>query len=176
MTTPLPEPLTAAITAVADALEGVDWLITGSVARALSGFAATPRDLDVEVAATQIEQAAARLGLGVANMRDPQASSRRAIGAIGTVGTVELDMTAGLTLIGPGGILPPDFDLMRQFATEATVDGRSVPVAPLEEQIVRILVSGNEARRARFVRESPADYIARSDYVELRLAAARAAR
>ncbi|HRC08218.1 MAG TPA: hypothetical protein PLV41_08380 [Miltoncostaeales bacterium] len=173
MTTPLPEPLTAAITAVADALEGVDWLITGSVARALSGFAATPRDLDVEVAATQIEQAAARLGLGVANMRDPQASSRRAIGAIGTV---ELDMTAGLTLIGPGGILPPDFDLMRQFATEATVDGRSVPVAPLEEQIVRILVSGNEARRARFVRESPADYIARSDYVELRLAAARAAR
>ena len=85
-------------------------------------------------------------------------------------------MTAGLTLIGPGGILPPDFDLMRQFATEATVDGRSVPVAPLEEQIVRILVSGNEARRARFVRESPADYIARSDYVELRLAAARAAR
>jgi hypothetical protein len=131
MTTPLSEPLTAAITAVADALTGVDWLITGSVARALSGFAATPRDLD---------------------------------------------LTAGLTLIGPGGILPPDFDLMWQFSTEATVDGRSVRLAPLEEQIVRILVSGNEARRARFVREAAADYIARNDYVELRLAAARAAR
>jgi hypothetical protein len=173
MTTPLSEPLTAAITAVADALTGVDWLITGSVARALSGFAATPRDLDLEVAAAQIEQAATRLGLGVADMRDSQASSRRAIGAIGTV---ELDLTAGLTLIGPGGILPPDFDLMWQFSTEATVDGRSVRLAPLEEQIVRILVSGNEARRARFVREAAADYIARNDYVELRLAAARAAR
>lgn len=173
MTAPLSEPLTAAIVAVADALAGSRWLVVGSVARVLSGFATTPRDLDIEVAAAQIDQAAERLGLDVVDTRDGRASSRRATGEIAGI---EIDLTAGLTLFGPGGILPPDFDLMAQFATQATVAGCSIPVAPLEEQIVRILISGNEDRRLRFVREAPADYIARNDYVELRLAAARAAR
>lgn len=173
MTTPLSEPLTTAMTAVADALAGLDWLIVGSVARALSGFATTPRDLDIEVAAAQIDQAAERLELDVVDVRDARASSRRATGEIAGV---EIDLTASLTLIGPGGILPPDFDLMVQFATRATVAGQDILVAPLEEQIVRILISGNEDRRLRFVREAPSDYITRNDYVELRLAAARAAR
>lgn len=151
----------------------VAWLVAGSTARALSGFATTPRDLDIEVASADIDRAAISLGLVAHDAHDPRARSRRAAGRIGDV---ELDVTAGLTLTGPGGILPPDFDLMCRFATPMDVAGHLVLVAPLEEQIVRILVSGNEERRARFVREAPADFVARSDYVELRLDAARAAR
>lgn len=167
--------LRAAIRTVADALgaAGIDWLVTGSCARALCGFATDPRDLDIEVAAADVAPAAAALGLTAADDVDTHTRSSRAQGALGTV---ELDVTGGLVLTGPGGTLPSDFPLMLTYATETNVDGAAVLIAPVEEQIVRILVSGNEARRQRFVAEAPEGFVARSDYVERRLDAARAAR
>jgi hypothetical protein len=169
----LPRPLRSALLDVADALATVPWLVAGSTARALCGFDAVPRDLDIEVASSSTDRAAELLGMEASDRVDPRARSRR---ATGTIDGVEVDLTAGLTLIGPGGVLPPDFDLMQQFATTVTIDGRPVPVAPVEEQIVRILVGGDETRRVRLVAEAPAGFTPRGDYVELRLAAARAAR
>ena len=61
-------------------------------------------------------------------------------------------------------------------ATDHVIEGTTVRAAPLEEQIVRILVSGDEARRQRFVSESPEGWEAREPYVVRRLDAARAAR
>lgn len=170
---PLPGPLEAALLDIADALSALSWLVTGSTARALAGFAARPRDLDIEVAAGLADEAARRLDLSLSDQVDSRARSRRAGGRIAGV---DVDLTAGLTLIGPSGILPPDFDLMLRFATTVSIDGRPIALAPLEEQMVRILISGDESRRARFVAEAPGDFRPRNDYVELRLAAARAAR
>lgn len=169
----LAPPLQQALVAVALALGGIEWLVGGSTARALLGFATTPRDLDIEVTTDDVHRAAAALGTTAALAVDDRARSMRA-GA--EHGGVEIDVSAGLTLVGPGGNLPPDFALMWRFATPLPVAGHTVHVAPVEEQIVRILVSGHEARRARFVAEAPAGFIARDDYVSLRLDAARAAR
>ncbi len=175
----LPSPLSAVLTAalrqIAEALgsAGIDWLVAGGTARALSGFATTPNDLDIEVASADMDAAAAALGLSVTDARDATARSRR---ATGSVAGVDVDLTAGLVLTGPGGVLPPDFDLMTAFATTVDVGGRAVPVMPVEEQIVRILVTGDEERRPRFVREAPDGFVARDDYVSARLGSARATR
>lgn len=152
---------------------GIDWLVAGGTARALCGFATTPDDLDVEVASADIDAAAAALGLPVGDARDATARSRR---ATGFVAGVEVDLTAGLVLTGPGGVLPPDFDLMSDFATTVDIGGWTIPVMPVEEQIVRILVTGDEDRRLRFVREAPDGFVARDDYVSARLGSARATR
>ncbi len=171
----LPRPFLDALDAVADRLDaaGVVWLVTGSGARALRGFATEPRDLDLEVAGADAAAAAAALGMAPDTTQDARGRSIRAVGA---VAGMEVDLTAGLTLTGPGGVLPADFPLMAQFATHVRVGRRTVRVAPLEEQIVRILVTGDEARRRRFVEEAPDGFIALNDYVELRLGSARAAR
>ncbi len=172
MSEPAPH-LQQALAFTAAALTGIEWLVSGSTARALLGFATVPRDLDIEVATDDVHRAAAALGTTAAPEADEHARSVRAVFAHGGV---EVDLTAGLTLVGPGGNLPPDFPLMWRFATPRLVAGLELRVAPVEEQIVRILVSGNEARRARFVSEAPPGFIARNDYVVLRLDAARAAR
>ncbi len=152
---------------------GIDWLVAGGTARALSGFATTPDDLDIEVASADVDAAAEALALTVGDAHDATGRSRR---ATGSVAGAEVDVTAGLVLTGPGGVLPPDFDLMAAFATTVDVDGHAVPVMPVEEQIVRILVTGDEERRLRFIHEAPEGFVARDDYVSARLGSARATR
>lgn len=171
----LPAAIARALTHVAERLDaaGVTWLVSGSCARALTGFRTEPRDLDIEVAGSEVRAAAAALDLEATIDHDDRARSLR---AVGSVGSCEIDLIAGLALTGPGGVLPADFDLMATYARSVRVGGRSVRVTPVEEQMVRILVSGDEARRARFVAEAPAGFIAQNDYVELRLGSARAAR
>jgi len=173
--TELPPAVSSTLAAVAERLDaaGVDWLVAGSCARVLSGFETVPRDLDIEVAGSDIAAAAAAVGLEAAVAQDARARSVR---ATGDVDGVEVDLVASLTLTGPGGVLPADHELMTTFATSVTVAGRRVRVAPVEEQMVRILVTGDEARRRRFIAEAPPGFIARNDYVELRLGSARAAR
>lgn len=169
----LPEPISRVLLDVSGRLASVTWLVTGSTARALMGFTTTPRDLDIEVATVDIDKAAAALGLDVHAVEE---GAGRSLRATGMLDDVEVDLTAGLTIVGPGGVLPPDFDLMARSAATLPLGEHEVRVAPLEEQIVRILISGNEARRARFVREAPDGWIPLSDYVERRLGTARAAR
>jgi len=171
----LPAALTSALLRCAQLLGAADvpWLVAGGTARALSGFATPPRDLDVEVPAEHMAEAADALGLTATTAIDPGARSTRAMGHLEGV---EIDLTAGLVLTGPGGILPPDFDLMSRFAESVDLGGVHVRVMPPEEQIVRILVAGDEERRLRFVGEAPAGYVPREDYVSARLGSARAIR
>lgn len=171
----LPAALPGALHQIAAAFAAADipWLVAGSTARALLGFTTVPQDLDIEVPTRTMEAAATALGLTASEERDTRAWSHR---ATGVVADVPVDLTAGLTLTGPGGVLPPDFDIMEAFATHVDVAQREIPVMPLEEQIVRILITGDEARRQRFIAESPPGYVARDDYVSARLGSARAAR
>ena len=175
MPAPLHAALLTALRNTARTLDEADvpWVVTGSTARALSGFAVQPRDLDIEVPAAAMDAAASLLGLTVTDVRDAQARSRR---GAGTAGPVPVDVSAGLVLMGPAGVLPPDFDLMASFATAVDIGGRTVPVMPLEEQIVRILITGDESRRRRFVEEAPDGFVPRDDYVSARLGSARATR
>jgi hypothetical protein len=172
MPTPLPPPLTAALAFVAERLDdaGVDWMLAGSCARALQGFAVEPRDLDIEVAPAHLGRAAAALGLTPRRHADPTAVSER---ATGPVAGVEVDLTAGLVVRGPGGVLPADHALARLFGRTARVGTRAVVVMPFEEQVARAVVRGDGDRLDRLAAEAPSADVLEGTYLALRLAAAR---
>ncbi len=152
---------------------GVDWVVAGSTGRALAGFAVTPRDLDVEVDEGSVHRAAAAAGLRAAREADASIASVR---ARGTWHGVELDVSGGLTLHGPGGSLAPDFALLRGSAKPVDVGGRTVWVAPVEEQIARSLVAGDERQLDRIAEERPGGFEVDDLYLAARLAAASASR
>jgi hypothetical protein len=166
---PLPPRALAALAAVSARLEraGVEWLLTGSAARALAGFSRRPADLDLECAAADALAAAAALGLVLALDRGGGGRSLRAAGEIRGVG---VDLSADLALAGAGGRLAPDFALQRAFAGEALVAGRRIPLAPVEEALARALVRGDGERLARLAAEAPAGLLLRMDYLGRRLA------
>ena len=171
----LPPDLEAAVAALADRFEerGVEWVVTGGAARALAGFAATPADLDVEVDEASAHRAAAAVGLRATRETGGAASSIR---GRGVWRGVDIDVTGGLTLHGPGGHLHADFPLIRAFATPTEVAGRTVWAAPVEEQIARAVVAGDEGRLDRIADERPRGFAVDGFYLSVRLAAASASR
>jgi hypothetical protein len=171
----LPPDLEAALAALADRFEerDVEWVVTGGVARALAGFSTTPGDLDVEVDEAAAHRAAAAAGLRAARETAGAASSIRGRGAWHGI---DLDVTGGLALHGPGGHLHADFPLMRAFATPSEVAGRTVWAAPVEEQIARAVVAGDERRLDRIADERPRGFAVDGFYLSVRLAAASASR
>jgi hypothetical protein len=147
----------------------IDWVVGGSTARALQGFAATPRDLDLEVAEDATHAAASAIGLAAHRDEDPNVTSTR---AQGTWGGVEIDLIGGLTLHGPGGHLHADYPLLRLFSKAVPLRERTIWVAPVEEQIARSIVAGAGDRLDRIANERPAGYIVDDVYLSLRLASA----
>lgn len=171
----LPPQLEGALIALAERLDAaaVEWVVCGSTARALLGFTVVPNDLDVEVDIMTADAAATCVGLTARPERDAAVSSVR---AQGDWHGVALDITGGLTFHGPGGHLHADFPLMRLFAHTVMVGGRTVQVAPVEEQIARSVVAGTGDRLDRIADERPAGYRVDDVYLSLRLAAASASR
>jgi hypothetical protein len=153
---------------------GVTWLLAGSAGRALLGYAAAPRDLDVEVDGPELNAAARALGLSARRESGAGASSLRAVGELAGVG---VDLTAELEVAGPGGRLPADFVLQREGAHAIAVGNRTVLVAPVEEALARAIVLDDLDRVARIAaegagRERPA---LRPGYLSRRLSAAASA-
>ena len=147
----------------------IDWVVGGSTARALLGFAVTPRDLDLEVAEAATHAAASAIGLAAHRDEDPHVTSMR---AQGTWGGVEIDLIGGLTFHGPGGNLHADYALLRRFSKAVLLGDRTIWVAPVEEQIARSAVAGTSERLDRIASERPADYVVDDVYLSLRLASA----
>jgi hypothetical protein len=157
--------------AVAERLDAaaIDWVVGGSTARALLGFTATPRDLDLEVAENATHAAASAIGLAAHRDEDSHVTSMR---AQGTWGGVEIDLIGGLTLHGPGGNLHADYPLLRRFSKAVSLHGRTIWVAPVEEQIARSVVAGAGDRLDRIAVERAAGYVVDDVYLSLRLASA----
>ena len=175
MPSSLPPALRHALIALARRLDAadVDWVVTGSTARALAGFAVTPRDIDVELDEADVPRAAAAIGLEAARAVYEQGTSLRAAGRFSKQ---DVDLTGGLTVRGGGRVLAPDFELLRRFARSVVVDEHTVLVGPVEEQIARATVLSDAGRLERIAREAPPGYTRDETYVALRLAAASAAR
>ena len=168
--------ITTALTAVAAALDvaGVEWLLTGGAARALSGWRHDPGDIDIEISPHSVEAGAAALGL---TLRDESDRSARSLRAAGMVCEVAVDLTCDLEVEGAGGRLSPDFPLQRTFATSVELGGRRLWIAPIEEAVARAMVRSDWGSLARLAAEAPRDGEIRAAYLSLRLAAAvRAAR
>ncbi len=130
------------------------------------GASVHPRDLDLEVARGVAERAAAALGLVGAIESAAGWTSWRAVGAIAGV---EVDLSAGLTVTGPGGRLEADFDLQWGSSTGVVVARRKIHVAPPEEMLARAIVADARARVEKLAG------VVRTDYLSSRLRAARAA-
>jgi hypothetical protein len=154
--------------AISDRLARADvaWLLTGSTGRRLLGAAVRPRDIDLEVATDVAVRAAAALGLAGATESSGGWTSWRAVGAIAGV---EVDLSAGVTVTGPGGRLDADFDLQWESSAEVVVARRTIHIAPREEMLARAIVADAAGRIAKL-----AD-VPRTDYLSSRLRAARAA-
>jgi hypothetical protein len=166
----------AALAAVAARLEaaGVEWLLAGSAGRRLLGFSARPRDIDLETSEDRADAGAAALGL---RLRHDDAGGRSSWRARGTLAGMPVDLTAGLRIEGPGGVLEPDFGAQRTWACAREVAGWRILAAPAEEALARALVAADWAVVERFVAAAPAGWAPRPAYLALRLAsAARAAR
>lgn len=175
MPSSLPPDLRRALISLAERLDGagVAWVVGGSTARALLGFAVTPHDIDFEVAERDVPAAAAALGLEAVPSHDERVSSIRARARFDGV---EVDLTGGLALRGAAGMLMADFVMVRRAARRVSVAGRTVVVAPVEEQIARATVLDDTQRLERIAREAPAGFVPDAGYVSARLAALSAAR
>jgi len=164
--------LSAAL-AVAVRLAAVDvpWLLSGSAGRAFLGFSRRPRDVDVEVPEESIHRAARALGATPAFREDTGRSGWR---ATTSVRGVEVDLSAGLTVARVDGRPPlrADFELEEEFASAVALAGRTIRIAPVEEQMAVAIVSADWARLARTVAGAPAGFRPRPAYFERRLAAA----
>ena len=167
----LPPTLVHALRGVAERLDdaGLDWVVSGSAALALAGFAIEPQDLDIEVATFDAPAAAAAVGLVAARETDANVSSVRAQGAWETV---PIDITGGLEFHGPGGNLHTDFRLMLMSSRPVDVGGIIVRIAPPEEHIARSIVAADPVRLERLAGARPDGYVVDQTYLSLRLASA----
>jgi hypothetical protein len=173
---PLAPRTLAALLAVAARLDraGVDWLLAGSAARALLGFAARPADLDLETSRDDAPAAAAALGLDLA---DDAGGGRASLRGRGRVAGVAVDLSGDLEVAGPGGRLAPDAALQRAWAHPREVAGRTIRLAPVEETLARAIVLadwGTLARVAAQAREAPGAVALRPAYLSARLSSATA--
>ncbi len=180
MRQPLPPRAHAALVSVATRLDGagVRWMLAGSAGRALLGHRVRPRDIDIEVVAADADAAGTALGVALVPASGRGRSSLR--GRTWVAG-VEVDLTAGLVVEGPGGRLAADDAAQLGARTIAQLSDRTIAVAPVEESLARAIVLGEWDRVARIASGAAAgDGVAppRADYVARRLRSviARAAR
>lgn len=172
---PLPPRLLAALVAVSDRLDraGVPFLVAGGAARTLLGCDRRPRDLDLEVRGADAARAGRALGV---SMRPQAGRGRSGLRGGGSVGGVELDLTADLEVTGGGLVLAPDWDAQWAAAADANAGGRIVRVQPLGEQVARALVLGDATALAKAAEGWRAPLPATAPYMSARLARASAAR
>jgi hypothetical protein len=169
----LPPRIAAALAELARRLGSADveWMLAGSAARALAGATADPRDLDIEIAAGDADRAAAVLGCVLAV---DQGHGWRSLRGRCVLDGVEVDVSAGVTVLGSEWGLEPDEATVRAWSRSVAVGGYVITLAPPEEQIVRALVAGDWARIAKITGGGGPP--PRPAYVFRRLASARAVR
>jgi hypothetical protein len=144
---------------------GIPWRLTGSAALLMRGLHVRPADIDIEVAAADTAGAAHALGLPApAHQSGGGWSSARAVGRLGSV---DIDLSGGLIVTGPGGTL---------HAMDAPVEAADgLLLCPIGEALARATVAGSDARRAKAVAALPDDPELRSQavaYAESRAASA----
>jgi hypothetical protein len=168
---PSPAHVLATVTAVAARLHaaGITWRLAGSAGQLLLGAPVRPGDVDVEVAGCDAIAAANALGLPIPGPTQGGGwSSHR---SEGMVEGVTVDLSAGLEVRGPGGVLRAD--------DAATVDAHFgsgvVQVVAPGESVARAVVAGDVAREQRARAQLPADAVAALAYAESRIAAAASA-
>jgi hypothetical protein len=153
----------------------VPWHLAGSTGRLMLGITARPGDIDLEVRAADADEVARALGLPRPTAQSGGGwSSHRAEGRIAGV---PVDLSAGLEVRGPGGLLRAmDADTLPCRLGTATIH----VVAP-GEGLARAMVAGDPERIAKAAGAMPADEALVADalrYAESRraFAAASAAR
>ena len=159
---------------------GIPWRLAGSTARLVRGMPVRPSDIDVEVAEPDGPRAARALGLPVP--RQESGGGWSSLRSQGAINGVPIDLSAGLTVTGPGGTLTPiDASAGESVTvTEMAVPGiaKSVGIVHPGEALARAIVSGSDERRATALAglpDDPAERAAALAYCDARVAAAASA-
>jgi hypothetical protein len=147
----------------------VRWWVAGSAARALAGQSVRPHDLDIEVAVTDAQLAGLALGI---TLQPESGGGWSSLRGHGRIARVPIDVSAGMTVAGPGGVLHIDEQSILSAAGRVACGGYDIALLPPEEAYARAVVCDDVQRRARLI--DPATL--RADYVARRLASASAAR
>ncbi|MBM3634438.1 MAG: hypothetical protein FJW99_03990 [Actinobacteria bacterium] len=156
---------------------GVPWLLAGSAARLVRGGAVRPHDVDLEVREQDAARAARALGLPPPAVAE--GGGWRSMRSQGAINGVPIDLSGGLTVRGPGGLLsgPGHLETVTVTAGDSH-PARTLSILPDGEALARAVVSGDDARRARAEAALPHDPSARAAalaYAESRIAAAASA-
>ena len=147
----------------------VPWRLGGGTGRLLLGLPGRPTDIDIEVAARDAVRAAALLGLPHPAPTDGGGWS--SLRSQGWLAGVDVDLSGGLRVEGPGGVLLAD------DARTAVVPfgAGTIRVEAPGEALARAVVAGDAAREQRarhLLPDDPAEALA---YAELRIATAASA-
>ena len=147
----IPPRVQAALWAVAVRLDraGVRWLVAGSTARALMGFAVRPVDLDIEVATSDADLAASTLAVTLARDDGGGWTSRR--GAT-TIAGVSVDLSSAVT----AGSLASDDETLFTASVPVGAGARQLLVLSVEEQLCRAMAAGAWGRVAKITTGVPA--------------------
>jgi hypothetical protein len=129
----------------------VPWQLAGSTGRLLLGINARPRDVDLEVRAADADVVAEALDL-------PQPTAQSGGGwsshrTAGTIAGVPIDLSAGLEVRGPGGLLRA----MEAHALPCRLGTATIHVVPPGEALARAMVAGDPERVAKAAGAMPAD-------------------
>lgn len=125
---------------------GVPWRLAGSAALMLAGIPVRPGDVDVEVAAADATRAAAALGLPPPARADGGGWS--SLRTQGRINGVEVDLSAGMVVTGPGGTLDAGDAATLAVRAPGAPDATVTVVAP-GEALARAMVAGSHARTAK---------------------------
>ncbi len=158
----------ATLGAVAARLDraGIRWHLAGSTGRLLLGGPARASDVDVEVAQSDAAAAAAVLGLPAPVA--VQSGGWSSLRTQGQVAGVPVDLSGGLTVRGPGGVLHAmDADVLA-----VPFGGAVVQVARPGESVARAVVAADTTREQRARDQLPADAGDALRYAKSRIAAA----
>ncbi len=142
---PTPARVLAVVTAVAARLDALDvpWHLAGSTGRLLLGMPARPGDVDLEVRAADAGPAARALGMSAPIAQSGGGwSSLRAGGALAGV---PIDLSAGLEVCGPGGLLRA----MDAATIPCRLGTATVHVVAPGEALARAMLAGDPERVAR---------------------------
>lgn len=161
----------AALGAVAARLDaaGVPWRLAGGTARLLLGMPGRPGDVDVEVRRDDAPRAAAVLGLAPPVATDGGGWS--SLRVQGEVAGVPVDLSGGLMVQGPAGVLRAD----DAQTLPVRFGGTTVQVEAPGESLARAVIAGDAARERRARAHLPADAGVAVAYAESRIAAAASA-
>jgi hypothetical protein len=137
----LPKPFHDALVIVAEKLRDLPWVISGSAARWLRGFAVMPKDIDIDTGAEYAEQLRAVLQeWEVSPLAVPLPEKFPSVIGKYEIAGVQVELMVDVEIYAHGLHYVGKFTQYRDRIIHIPFEGCEIPVFPLEESILANIV------------------------------------